>query len=114
MSRPSGGFAWALLPRHLLVEVEIGRGGTGNQSGPEAEREILDGPLDEDRDATAELNKVGEVDERPDEPGGESGEMQTEGVGHRGGPADDGQLALVEILERGQRRPALDRSDDRP
>src|SRR5436309_2678088 len=46
----------ALLGGHLLIEVEIRRRTAGNQSRPTIERQVLDRPLDENQNATLELD----------------------------------------------------------
>src|SRR5262245_51516894 len=80
-SRPSRRVASMVARRHLLVEIEIGGRGTGDESSTAIEGEILDGPLDEHGEPTAELNDVHQVDEGPYEPGEQAGDVTAEDVG---------------------------------
>lgn len=82
----------------------LGSGGfvgefAGDQAGATVERKIEEAPLDEDNNAALELDDVDEVNEEPDEPGNEAGDVDPENVGDCGSPADDGHIAFVEILE---------------
>jgi hypothetical protein len=51
---------------NLFIEIEISSRGTGNQSRAAIESQILDGPLDENQNATSEFDDVHQMDERPD------------------------------------------------
>src|SRR5215470_8415257 len=92
---------------HLALEVEVGGGGSGDQTRPAAEGQVLDGPLDEDENPALELDQVHQVDERPDDPGGEAREAESKRVGDRCPSADYGEVSLVEVRERRRLRLAL-------
>src|SRR5258707_7726186 len=77
----------------------VGREFAGDQAGAAAKGEIEEAPLDEDDDAALEFDDVDQVDEEPDAPGDEAGDVNAENVGDGGGAADDGHVALVEIFE---------------
>ncbi len=81
-------------------ESGVGNGGTGDEASTTTEGEVLEAPLNENLDAALELNDVHEMDEEPDEPGEEAGDVQTENIGDGTSAADDGHVALVEIVER--------------
>ena len=78
-----------------LVGVEF----AGDEAGGAVEGEIEKAPLDEDEDAALEFDDVNEVDEKPEAPGDEAGNVDSENIGDGGGAADDGHVAFVEILE---------------
>src|SRR5258705_4894480 len=84
------------------IEIEISSRGTGNQSRPAIESQVLDRPLDENQNAALELDEVHQMDECPDEPSRKTRNMDTEDVRHRMPPANDGHVAFVEIFERRQ------------
>src|SRR6266852_9629940 len=83
----------------LPVEVEISRRRAGDQSCATAESQILDGPLNKNQDTTLKLDNIHQVDERPDQPGRQAGNLQAEDVGHSRRPPNDRQISLIEILE---------------
>src|SRR5208283_5706882 len=85
-----------------LVE-RVGDGGAGDEAGAAAEGEVLETPLDEDEDAALELHDVHQVNEQPDKPGGETGNVNAENVGDGGGASDDGHVSLVEVMEARRR-----------
>jgi len=58
--------------------------------------------LDENDDAALEFDDVDQVDEEPDAPGDEAGNMHAKNVGDSGGAANDGHIALVKIFEPGK------------
>jgi len=78
----------------------VGDGGAGDKASATTESEIFETPLDENLDAALKLNDVHEMDEQPDAPGEETGDVQTENVGDSGGAADDSHVSLIEIVER--------------
>ena len=55
--------------------------------------------MNEDLDAALEFNNVHEVNEEPDKPGGESGDVDAEDVGDGSGASDDGHVAFVEVMK---------------
>ena len=90
----------------FLVQVEagglhegVGDGFTGDEASAAAEGEVLETPLDENLNAALELNDVHEMDEEPDEPSEETGDVQSENIGDGSGASDNGHVALVEIME---------------
>ena len=90
----------------FLVHVQAGGlregvGGrfTGDEASAAAEGEVLETPLNENLNAALELNDVHEMDEEPDEPSEEAGDVQAENIGDGSGATDNGHVALVEIVE---------------
>ena len=90
-------------PRPLVIEAEIGGRGSRDQARPTGERQILDSPLDDD-DAALELDEAREVDEGPHDPGEQARQVHAEHVRDGRPPADHREAALVERLERPERR----------
>ena len=90
----------------FLVHIEVGGWGegvgdgfAGDEAGAAAEGEVLETPLDENLNATLELNDVHQMDEEPDEPGEKTGDVQTENIGDGSGATNDGHVSFVEIME---------------
>src|SRR5215471_438824 len=77
----------------------VGDGFTGDEARAAAEGEVFETPLNENLNATLKLNEVHEMDEEPDEPSEETGDVQSENIGDGRGATDDGHVALVEIVE---------------
>ena len=84
---------------NLLIEIEISSRGTSDQSCSTIEGEVLDRPLDENQNATLELDEVHEMNECPDDPREKTRNMGAEDIRHRRPSADDGHVSLIEILE---------------
>ena len=78
----------------------VGHSGAGDKASAATESEILETPLDENLDAALELNNVHKMDEQPDEPGEDTGDVQTENVGDSGGAPDHSHVSFIEIVER--------------
>src|ERR1700675_3487173 len=83
----------------LFVEIEVCSCSSGDEPCAATEGEILDCPLDKNQNAALELDYIHQMDERPYEPGRQSGQMHAKGISHRRPPANNRQIALVEILE---------------
>lgn len=77
----------------------VGDGFTGDEASAAAEGEVLETPLNENLNAALELNEVHEMDEEPDEPSEEAGDVQSKNIGDGRGATDNGHVALVEIVE---------------
>src|SRR5262245_58778040 len=78
----------------LPIELEVSGFVAGDQLRAAVGGQILQGPLDEHHQAALELNDVHQVDEHPDDPGWQSGEVKPEDVGDGGRPADHGKASL--------------------
>ena len=90
----------------FLVHVEagglregVGDSFTGDEASAAAEGEVLETPLNENLNAALELNDIHEVDEEPDEPSEEAGDVQAENIGDGSGATNNGHVTLVEIAE---------------
>ena len=81
-----------------------------DQPGAAAEGEVEESPLDKDENTALELDDIQEVNEKPDEPSGQTGDMEAEDVGNRGGAANHGKVAFVEVAEGGRGRLTADAS----
>src|SRR5277367_7075701 len=79
---------------------DIGGGHAGNEAGAAAEGEIFESPLNEDNDAALKFDDVHQMDEEPDEPGEQAGDLEAKNIGYSGGTSDVGHVAFVEIVER--------------
>src|SRR6266545_2440990 len=99
-SRPLGSIAGveikvATVRRATFLNVTA----AGDEAGAAVAGEVVVHPLDEDEEAVIELDQVHEVDEDPEEPGGEPGKAQAPEVGDGLVAADGGEVALVEVAE---------------
>ena len=81
----------------------VGDGGAGDEASATAEGDVLEAPLDEYENAALELNDVHEMDEKPDEPSGKTGNVKAEDVGDSGRAPDDSHIAFVEVMEARRR-----------
>src|ERR1041385_2561893 len=75
------------------------RGASGDQPRGTLVGHIGPGPFDQHQHAVAESDQVQDVDEYPEEPGEEAGEVQSAEVGDRGGATNGRQVSLVQIDE---------------
>src|SRR5216684_1539608 len=73
----------------------------GDQAGAALVGEIGPGPLDENQQAVAKSDEEKNVDEKPGQPGDESGDVNLAELGDGGGAADGGQAAFVVVVEGG-------------
>src|SRR6185369_716579 len=83
-----------------MVEVDISRGGTGNEPRSAAEGHVLDCPLHENYEPALELDDVHKVDEGPHDPRRQAPEVHAENVGHCGGASDNCEVSFIEVAER--------------
>src|SRR6266850_5061949 len=84
----------------------------GNQARAAAEREVFKSPLNENNHAALKFHNVDQVDKEPDQPRGQPRYVKAENVGHGRRAADDGHIALIEIVERRQFRLAFQARPD--
>src|SRR5215469_17159496 len=87
------------LSRNLVVEVEIGCCGTGNYSHTTAEGEVLEFPLNKHQHPALKLDDVHQVNERPNEPRRQPGELESKCIRNRSGASNHGKVSLVEVFE---------------
>src|ERR1700681_1926675 len=73
----------------LLVEVEVGSWGSGDEPCPATEGEILECPLDKNTTAALELDYIHKMDERPYEPRRQSRDVHPQGISHCRPPANN-------------------------
>src|SRR4051794_3052473 len=78
----------------------------GDQARPAAAGDEAEAPADEHEEPVLEPDEVPEVDHQPGDPGDEAAELDALDVGHGGGAADRGQVALVDVAEGLRRRAA--------
>jgi len=90
----------------------VARDIAGDESGAAVEGEVEKAPLYEYDDAALEFDDVDQMDEEPDAPGNETGNVDAENIGDGGGAADDSHVAFVEIFERRQRAACKTRFDE--
>src|SRR4029077_19493899 len=82
-----------------VIEVEVGGSHARDKPRSAGEGHVLNCPLNENQDATLELNDVSEVNKGPNHPRWPSPKMHTENVGHRGRPPDDCKVSFVEVAK---------------
>src|SRR5258708_15922013 len=63
-------------------------------------RPVRGRPVDQHHYAVAEIDQEVDTRAHPDDPGDEAGKLEGPHLGHRGGPADGGELPVVPITER--------------
>src|SRR5262249_4178243 len=95
------------IPRKLLgilsLSLEVGVDVARDEPRPALVAGVGQGPLEHHHEAVAEPDEIEDVDEAPHEPGEEAMEAQPRDLGDRRASADDGQRALVEVVEGPQR-----------
>src|SRR6266404_931377 len=84
----------------------------GNQAGAAAKREVFKSPLNENNHAALKFHNVDQVDEEPDQPCRQPRKVKAKNVSDGRGAADDGHIALIEIVKRRQFRLALQARPD--
>src|ERR1700722_14621729 len=82
-----------------LVKIKVRCGIASSEAGPPAEGQILKCPMDENEDAALKLDDVHQMDERPNQPGKEAGEIDAEDFGDGSCTPDHGQTSFVKVLE---------------
>jgi Phage integrase family len=87
------------LSCNLLVEAEIGCCRTGNHSRTTAESEVLECPLSKHQHPALKLDDVHQVNERPNEPRRQPGELESKCIRNRSGASNHGKVSLVEVFE---------------
>src|SRR5262245_64618627 len=83
----------------------------GDEPRPARVTDVLPRPREEHEQAVAEALEVHEVDERPEEPGGEARQLQPADAADRGRAPDRREAPLVAVVER-LRRLAADAAQD--
>src|SRR5229473_2501007 len=71
----------------------------GDQAGTAAEGQVFESPLNKNDDAALKLHDINQVDEKPHQPGQQTGNVDAKNVCDRGGAADHGHFALIEIMK---------------
>jgi hypothetical protein len=101
------------LSRNLVVEVEIGCCRTGDHSRTTAESEVLECPLNKHQHPALKLDEVHQVNERPNKPRRQPGELESKYIRNRSGASNHGTISLVEVFEGGQLLSRFDSLYDR-
>src|SRR5215469_10845199 len=84
-----------LLSRNLLVEVEVGCCRRGDHSRTTTESEVLECPLNKHQHPALKLDDVHQVNERPNEPRRQPGELESKCIRNRSGASNHGKVSLV-------------------
>src|SRR5215469_7672249 len=93
------GIRLRLLSRNLLVEVEVGCCRRGDHSRTTTEGEVLECPLNKHQHPALKLDDVHQVNERPNEPRRQPGELESKCIRNRSGASNHGKVSLVEVFE---------------
>src|SRR5271170_1629487 len=92
---------------NLFVEVEVCCRRTGNKAGSTAESEVLECPLNEHHYLVLKLDDVSQVNERPHDPGQQSGKLDAKYIRNRICASNHREGSLIEILKWWRRKPVL-------